>query len=294
MKNGRNKINEMITQKMIERINATGTLPWRKPWVSRDTRPQNLVSRKPYRGVNAFMLHMMGYAQPYFLTIKQANQLGGKIRKGEKSMPVVFWKFVEPDKASEDPDKQKGYAMLRYYHVFNVAQCEGIPERKIPKLVLPDREVCPIEEAERLIADMPNKPVIEYNRSYAAYNPLTDTVRVPPQEMFMSDASFFSTCFHELTHSVGHRSRLARKAVMDPVKFGSHEYSREELVAEMGAAFLCGHCGILPEVEDNSAAYLNSWLERLKADPSMLVSAGQQAQKAYDYIVAEKHEPVAA
>ncbi len=294
MKNGRNKINEMITQKMIERISATGTLPWRKPWVSRDARPQNLVSRKPYRGVNAFLLHMMGYAQPYFLTIKQANQLGGKIRKGEKSVPVIFWKFFEPDEANEDPEKQKGYAMLRYYHVFNVAQCEGIPERKIPKLILPDREICPIEEAERLIADMPNKPAIEYNRTYAAYNPLGDEVRMPSPELFLSDEAFYSTLFHELTHSTGHQSRLARKGITEINRFRSHEYSKEELVAEMGAAFLCGHCGILPEVQENSAAYLNCWLERLKADSSMLITAGQQAQKAYDYIVAEKFEPVTA
>lgn len=293
-KNARNKINEMITQKMVERISATGTLPWRKPWVSQDARPQNLMSRKPYRGVNAFLLHMMGYAQSYFLTMRQANQLGGKVRKGEHSMPVVFWKFVEPDETSNDPGKKRGYAMLRYYHVFNVAQCDGIPEGKVPKLEKPDREVNPIFEAERLIEDMPNKPEIEYNRTYAAYSPLADTVHMPPQDMFMSDESFFSTLFHELVHSSGHRSRLARKGIMEVNRFRSHEYSKEELVAEMGAAFLCGHCGILPQVQDNSAAYLNCWLERLKADPSMLITAGQQAQKAYDYILAEKLEPVVA
>ena len=293
MKNARNKINEMITQKMIERISATGTLPWRKPWVSQDARPQNLVSRKPYRGVNAFLLHMMGYAQPYFLTMKQANQLGAKIRKGEKSIPVVFWKFVEPDENKDDPE-QRGYAMLRYYHVFNVAQCEGLPEGKVPKLDKPNREVCPIAAAERLIEDMPNKPEIDYNHSYAAYSPLADAVHMPSPDMFLGDEGFYSTLFHELVHSTGHKSRLARKGVVDLNRFGSHEYSKEELVAEMGATFLCGHCGILPQVEDNSVAYLNGWLERLKADPSMLVSAGQQAQKAYDYIVAKTMEPAAA
>lgn len=293
MKNGRNKINEMITQKMIDRISATGSLPWRKPWVSQDARPQNLISRKPYRGVNAFLLHMMGYAQPYFLTIKQANQLGARIRKGEKAMPVIFWKFIEPDEQSDDPEK-KGYAMLRYYQVFNVAQCDGLPEGKIPKIEKPDREVCPIAEAERLIEDMPTSPRIEYDRSYAAYSPMADTVYMPTPDMFLGDEAFYSTLFHELTHSTGHKSRLARKGVTDLNRFGSHEYSKEELVAEMGAAFLCGHCGILPQVEDNSAAYLNGWLERLKADPSMLVTAGQQAQKAYDYIVAESMAPVAA
>jgi antirestriction protein ArdC len=117
---------------------------------------------------------------------------------------------------------------------------------------------------------------------------------MPSPEMFLSDEAFYSTLFHELTHSTGHESRLARKGITEVNRFRSHEYSKEELVAEMGAAFLCGHCGILPEVQDNSAAYLNCWLERLKADSSMLITAGQQAQKAYDYIVAEKFEPVAA
>lgn len=291
MKNGRNKINEMITERMIERIQATGELPWHKPWVSQHARPHNLISRKPYRGVNAFLLHMMGYAQPFFLTMKQVNGLGGRVRKGEKSMPVIFWKFVDADK--NDPES-KSYAMLRYYHVFNVAQCDGIKEGKVPELETPDREINPIADAERLIEDMPNKPAIKYGRSYAAYSPLGDEVRMPNPEMFLSDEAFYSTLFHELTHSTGHQSRLARKGITEINRFRSHEYSKEELVAEMGAAFLCGHCGILPEVQENSAAYLNCWLERLKADSSMLITAGQQAQKAYDYIVAEKLEPVTA
>lgn len=141
------KINEMITERMIERIQTTGELPWHKPWVSQDARPQNLISRKPYRGVNTFLLHMMGYAQPFFLTMKQVNGLGGHVRKGEKSMPVIFWKFVDADK--KDPES-KSYAILRYYHVFNVAQCDGIPEGKVPELETPDREINPITDAEQL------------------------------------------------------------------------------------------------------------------------------------------------
>lgn len=288
--NTKNKINEMITQRMIERIQATGSLPWRKPWVSSGARPQNLFSRKPYRGVNAFLLHMMGYAQPFFLTMKQANELGGRIRKGEKAVPVVFWKMVEHDAEKQPDEEQKSYVVLRYYHVFNVAQCDGLPEDKIPKLETPEREINPIEAAEQLVEEMPNRPDVKYGRSYAAYSPLGDEVRMPTPEMFLSDEAFYSTLFHELVHSTGHSSRLARKGVTELNRFGSHEYSKEELVAEMGAAFLCGHCGILPQVQDNSAAYMNCWLERLKADPSMLITAGQQAQKAYDYIVAEKPE----
>ncbi len=294
MKDGRNKINEMITQRMIERIQATGAIPWHKPWASQQARPQNLISRKPYRGVNAFLLHMMGYAQPFFLTMKQVNELGGRVRKGEKAVPVIFWKMVEHKAEEVSEEGQKAYIVLRYYQVFNVAQCDGIPEGKVPQLEAPDRETNPIAEAEQLVAGMPNRPEIKYGRSYAAYSPLGDEVRMPAPELFLSDEAFYSTLFHELTHSTGHQSRLARKGITDLNRFGSHEYSKEELVAEMGASFLCGHCGILPQVQDNSAAYLNCWLERLKADPSMLIQAGQQAQKAYDYIVAENPEPVTA
>ena len=159
MKNGRNKINEMITERMIERIQTTGELPWHKPWVSQDARPQNLISRKPYRGVNTFLLHMMGYAQPFFLTMKQVNGLGGHVRKGEKSMPVIFWKFVDADK--KDP-ASKSYAILRYYHVFNVAQCDGIPEGKVPDAGnAGSGEQLRLHDAEQLlVADMPNKPAI--------------------------------------------------------------------------------------------------------------------------------------
>jgi len=276
------KINTMITARLIERIEATATLPWKKPWTSVSQMPKNLITGKSYRGVNVFLLHALGYASPFFLSMKQVNAMGGRVRKGEKSCPVVFWRFVE---AKEDNPDQKGYALLRYFRVFNVAQCEGLPTGKVPEVEIPKREHKPLEIAEQLLRDMPNPPKIGYGRTLASYSPSLDTVSMPCPEWFTSREEFYGALWHECSHATGHASRVGRKAIMEPHGFGSHAYSQEELVAEMSAAFLCGWCGILLSTERNQAAYLKGWLKRLKADPSMLIKAGCQAQKAFDWII---------
>jgi antirestriction protein ArdC len=278
------KINEMITARLIERIEATGELPWKKPWTSISLMPRNLVTQKNYRGVNVFLLHMLGYASPFFLSMKQVNAMGGKVRKGEKSCPVVFWRFVE---AKEEADG-KGYAMLRYYRVFNVAQCEGLPEDKVPEIEIPKREHTPLEIAEQVVANIPNPPRISHARTLASYSPSMDTVSMPCPEWFTSGEEYYGALFHELAHATGHESRVGRKTITEPSGFGSHAYSQEELVAEMASAFLCGYTGILLCTEKNQAAYLRGWLERLKADPTLLVKAGGEAQKAFDYILNAK------
>ncbi|VGO14434.1 DNA primase TraC [Pontiella desulfatans] len=275
------KINQMITDRLVERIEATQELPWKKPWTSLSLMPKNLVTKKNYRGVNVFLLHMLGYSSPYFLSFKQVTALGGKVRKGEKSCPVVFWRFVE---AQEQDDPKKGYAFLRYYNVFNTEQCEGL-EGKVPVVEIPKREHTPLEIAEDLVKSMPNPPVIKHGCRQASYSPSLDLVSMPDPESFESGESYYSALWHEVGHSVGHASRIGRKAIMEPSGFGSHGYSQEELVAEMTAAFLCGYCGILMSTETNQAAYLKGWLERLKSDPTMLVKAGGEAQKAFDYIM---------
>jgi antirestriction protein ArdC len=284
MKTSRKDINQMITDRIIERIKITGLLPWKKPWKSPNEVPRSLITHKPYRGVNAFLLHAMGYASPCWLTMNQVNALGGKVRKGEHACPVVFWKFL--DEVADTPDTPgpaKRYALLRYYSVFNTEQCEGLPKDKLPSIVT-NEAFCRLDEAERLINEMPDPPTIRHDSRKASYSPQLDTVRMPPRACFHSEAGYYDAIFHELTHAVGHVKRLNRKGLMERQEFGSDEYSQEELVAEMGSAFLCGHCGILTETVDNTAAYLKHWLEKLKADPSLLVRAGSQAQKAYDYI----------
>ncbi|MDF7827045.1 zincin-like metallopeptidase domain-containing protein, partial [Pontiellaceae bacterium B12227] len=273
-------INAMITDRIISRINETQELPWKKPWTSMSLMPRNLVTKKNYRGVNVFLLHMLGYSSPYFLSFKQVTAMGGKVRKGEKSCPVVFWKFVEPEE-----EDQKAYAFLRYYNVFSVEQCEGLPEGKVPVVEVPKREHEPLEIADRLVTSMRNRPTIKYGCRNASYSPSQDLVKMPEPESFESGELFYGALWHELAHSVGHASRVGRKAIMEPNKFGSHAYSTEELVAEMTAAFLCGYCGILMSTETNQAAYLSGWLKRLKSDPTVLLKAGSEAQKSFEWIM---------
>ncbi len=284
MNTSRKDINQIITDRIIERIKTTGTLPWKKPWKSPDEVPRNLITGKPYRGANAFLLHAMGYSSPCWLTMNQVNSLGGKVRKGERACPVVFWKFFdETEEPTERKEPNKRYALLRYYSVFNTDQCEGLPAHKLP--VITTTPFCRLEEAERLIQEMPNPPEIRHDSRRASYSPQMDQIRMPPKAYFTTEAGYYDTIFHELTHSTGHERRLHRRDLMKMQPFSSDEYSLEELVAEMGSAFLCGHCGILPETEDNATAYLQHWLKALKADSSLLIKSANAAQKAYDFIL---------
>jgi antirestriction protein ArdC len=280
----------IITERILALLEQ-GTIPWQKPWATNgeDCMPRNLTSRKPYRGVNVFLLHAMSYASPYWLTFRQAQELGGNVRKGEKACPVVFWKWL--DLEGNEPDEKKRVPMLRYYSVFNVAQCEGIeasaPESK-------GREHSPIEAAERIVTTMPQKPVLQHGGTRACYLPAFDRVDMPRPETFQSPEAYYDTLFHELTHSTGHETRLNRKGVAGSEgewsAFGSTPYAKEELVAEMGGAFLCSHAGIVERTINNSAAYVAGWLERLRNDNRLVVQAAAQAQKAADYILGKQHQ----
>lgn len=285
----KNTVYDIITERVLGLLQQ-GKVPWHKPWVSRGSSfPKNLHSGKAYQGLNIFLLHAAEFASPYWLTFNQALERGGCVRKGEKAMPVVFWKWLEPD-AHQKAAGQKRIPMLRYYSVFNVEQCDGI---EYPKPEVKTFEFTPIEQAERIVAGMPKAPVIKIGGDKAFYRPSTDLVGMPPHDRFERPEGFYDTLFHELTHATGHESRLNRKGVADKgehSQFGSDPYAREELVAEMGAAFLCGTCGIVDRTIDNSAAYIGSWLERLKSDSKLVVTAAAQAQRAADYILDVKHE----
>jgi antirestriction protein ArdC len=259
--------------------------------------PRNLISKRDYRGVNVFLLHAMMFESPFWLTFNQAKELGGYVKKGERACPVVFWKRLQVDDSAE-PTGKKAVPFLRYYSVFNLAQCEEIPASAIPALGGSKREHSPITEAERIVSAMPRKPEVLHGGDRACYCPRPDRVDMPKPENFRSSADYYAVLFHELTHSTGHESRLNRKGVSGSdgewSAFGSTPYAREELVAEMGAAFLAGHAGIVERTINNSAAYVQSWLERLKDDRRLVVQAAAQAQKAADFILgrqwAEKPE----
>jgi antirestriction protein ArdC len=276
---------QVITDRIVGLL-ENGVIPWQKPWSGGQSLPQNLTSRKPYRGVNVFLLHAMCYQSPFWLTYKQAQELGGNVRRGEKACPVVFWKWLDVD--GTEGGERKRIPFLRYYSVFNVAQCEGITPH-IPESENFRRDHNPIEAGERMVSAMPHRPEIKHGLDRAFYSPAGDFVGMPSPSQFRTGEDYYSVLFHELTHSTGHETRLNRKGVSasdgEWSAFGSTPYAKEELVAEMGAAFLCGHAGIVERTLDNSAAYIKSWLNRLKDDPRLVVQASAQAQKAADFIL---------
>lgn len=272
---------QIITDRIIGLLEA-GTVPWRRPWKGGEQAPRNFVSRKAYRGINLFLLHAAGFASPFWLTFRQVQSLDGRVKKGEKSFPVVFWKVFEEQ---EDNGESKRVPFLRYHSVFNVAQCEGITVPAPPEV---NGAFQPIEKCDAVVAGMPCPPAILHGGARACYSPREDRVTMPEATMFESPAAYYTTLFHELTHATGHLSRLNRKEVTDPVQFGSNPYSREELVAEMGAAYLSGHCAILDTTIDQSASYIQNWLERLRDDRKLVIHAAAQAQKACDFILGEQ------
>ena len=277
-----NKVYKIITDQIVKKLES-GIIPWHRPWNGGEP-AMNLITKKPYHGINVFLLACSGYTSPYWLTFKQVQKLGGHVKKGEKSTIITFWSVKQKEKNNESEEtKTETYAVLRYYRVFNVEQCEGL-DGKVPEPKI--RDFQPIDEAERIVKAMPKAPAITHKEQRAYYSPMRDYVNMPLQGTFISDEEYYSALFHELTHSTGHESRLGRKSLTTLAGFGSHEYSKEELIAEMGSAYLCGHCGISQRVIDNQAAYIQGWLGRLRKDPKMVVWTASQAQKAADYILA--------
>jgi antirestriction protein ArdC len=276
---------EQITERIITLL-TQGTIPWQKPWKARTGLPRNFVSQKPYRGINVFLLLAMSYESPFWLTFRQALQLGGSVRKGEKSCPVVFWKQTTiEDKESGD---QQTIPLLRYYHVFNVAQCDGLTIGAEPV----EAPLNGIVKPDEIVAHMPQLPVIKHGMTRAFYSPREDYVGLPARERFEQTEGYYATLFHELVHATGHESRLNRASLTEKAGFGSNPYCKEELIAEMGAAFLCGHAEIAERTIDNSAAYLHGWLEQLRNDRTLIVQAAAQAQKAADFILGTFNEDV--
>jgi antirestriction protein ArdC len=271
---------EIITDKIIKQLES-GVAPWRRPWTCQP--PANLITQKEYRGLNVFTLASQGYPSRFWLTFNQTSKLGGKIRKGEKSSPVIFWSVGEEGETVTSDGKQDTSRrfLLRYYKVFNFAQTEGID---IPASLLKEtRTNDAISTCEQIIANMPNPPAFEQSHK-AWYSASSDVVGMPDRGLFHSSEEYYATQFHELAHSTGHAKRLHRENFDNPVAFGSDSYSKEELIAEMTAAMLCGIAGIEQSTLENSAAYLKTWIGRLKSDSRLIVSAASHAQKAADFI----------
>lgn len=288
MKTKKVSVYEVVTQRIVDFIEQNMELPWMKPWATVDNPQQNFHSKTMYKGINMLLTSMQGYSSPYWLTGLQVQSLKGAIKNGEKPTPILYWspkeKRSKDEEKQDDKDKKNIKFILRYYRVFNAEQIDGI---EFPKLELPTHEFNPIEEAERVIQNMPKCPKIKREGSSAFYSPFIDSITIPSPELFEGPEELYSTLFHELAHSTGHPTRLNRfKEEGDDHKFGSKTYSKEELVAEMSSAFVLNTLGINTRKSDiNSASYVKSWLKTLKDDPRMIVYASGKAEKAADYIM---------
>lgn len=292
-----NTVYKMVTDRVLEMINK-GVIPWNKPWSfsgkAENEQAINYVTRKPYSLINQWLLMEPGE----YLTFKQVVAAKGKIRKGAKARFVVFFTHVPFEKKNERTGETEiaTYPLLRYYNVFHIKDTEGV-ESKLQDPAEPDAPVADLpmcDEADSAIdayvAGQDGLKFIndrESDRAY--YSPAEDKVVVPMRKQFKDMAEYYSTAFHELTHSTLIESRCNRRTAGAVAFYGSHEYSREELVAEMGAAMLCSNFKVDTEKAfRNSVGYLQGWSAKLKGDPRAIVVAAGKAEKAVRYILGER------
>jgi antirestriction protein ArdC len=273
-----NEVYTIITDRIVSMLNE-GVCPWRRPWNRMNAFPSNFTTRKTYNGFNFFLLCTIGHEVPFYLTYRQASELGGNVRKGEQGLPITYWKLLKSEELNSKGEP-KTVPLLRYYTVFNASQIDGITFPKVESRTGSTFE--PLTEADAIVSNWRQGPKIEHGYNRACYCPTTDTLQMPSQTSFDSPEAYYSTLFHELGHSTGHESRLARKL---SGSFASESYSKEELVAEMTSAFLCARCGIDNSTLGQQAAYLAGWLKALKADPKLVICAAAQAQKAANLIL---------
>jgi len=279
---------QIVTDKIVKALER-GVVPWRKPWQTQEGPPCNAVSKRPYHGVNLLLLSLAHYQDHRWLTYKQAKELGGFVKPGESSSIAVFWKpwEVKDEERKDGEVQRRQVSVLRFYNLFNVVQCEdlGLPELVGDGRPEPER----IAAAELLVRNVPNSPRLHEGDKQACYYKIPDVVAVPALGSFVSADSYYNTLFHELAHATGHESRLNRPSL--GAIFGSRDYAREELIAELASAFCCAHLGLDNSLLENSAAYIDSWLKTLHDDPRAIVVAASQAQRAADYLQGQPVEP---
>jgi len=309
MKN-QNDVYARINDLVIEGLTKEG-MQWFKPWKGgQENAPFNLATKRYYNGFNIFMLNCVMRAEGYefnqWLTFKQVSAKGGKVVKGSKSTEVYFWqigyfdnktgKFVSPkevkninpnEKLADGKDRYRKTFSVKYYRVFNIAQCEGIEPMQTEK-VIEEVQNEPVEVAETLVknyVENQNGFEIKHGQSGAYYSPSRDYVNMPHLETFVDSDSYYKVLFHEIAHSTGHKSRLNRKSLTEVAHWGDNTYAKEELVAEISAMYLVGLLGLNPKSDDeNSQAYIKGWCKHLADKPSECVYAMQQATKVVEFI----------
>lgn len=282
------KICEMVAERVLEEL-KNGVVPWNQPWFGSD-RFVSHVNGKHYSLLNCMLLGKPGE----YATFNQISKEGGKVKKGTKAKFVVFWKMYQKEETDDSGEKKiKTIPVLRYSQVFNLNDCENVKKK-----YLNDDDTKFIHETVKDAEDVirgyseanPTLKIMRDERSNSAYyRPSEDLIQVPMMEQFEKVEEFYSTLFHEMTHSTGHWSRLGRfKEEGKVAAFGGEDYGKEELIAELGAAALCGKCGI--ETRDsfrNSAAYLKGWTDAIKGNPELIVAAAGKADKAVEFILGE-------
>lgn len=271
-------IYQEITDSIIKELEK-GAAPWVKPWNAPNSADKNIVSQRPYRGINRLITAMVsgikGYSNPAWASYKQWQDIGGQVRKDEKGTKVIFWsKATATDKATGE---SKEYAFAKAFSVFNIAQVDGID-------IIPTGDVIAdhvrIEACEKRISD--TGAVIKHGGDTACFIPSSDIIRMPELGTFQTPEHYYATAFHELTHWTSAKGRCDRD--LSKGRFGNADYAFEELVAELGAAFLCSQHGIKGDLRH--AGYIESWLKCLKDDPKAIFKASALAQSAADYILA--------
>ncbi len=295
---GKPDLYDEVTARIIAELEE-GRAPWAQPWGTSDAKaglglPENALTGRTYSGVNILILwhHVVraGFSTQTWLTYRQAQEMGGNVMKGERGVTAchadTFIPKAERERAARDGDEPGHVPFLKRFTLFNVEQCEGLPEDAyFCAAPLPQADIIP--HAERLIeatgAD------VRVGGTKAFYVPSEDFIRVPPQPAFSEQINYYRTCFHELGHWTGHKARLDRDLSHS---FGSKPYAREELVAEMASAFVCATLGITPTVRHTD--YIGSWLEVLKEDNRAIFRAASHASKAADFILAFRKDETKA
>lgn len=269
-----------ITNRIVQALEA-GTAPWVRPWTSTGHgcgAPRNGASGHRYKGINILLTTMSGYGDSRWYSYQQAQKLNGQVRRGEKGTRIVYWQFI--DKTVEDVEetspKTNRIPILKTYTVFNHEQIDWAGDHQAEDEVV-DPDVGH-EAASELVAS--SGAVIRHRGNMAAYSPTLDTIKLPKAEAFTDMSSYWATALHELTHWTGHGSRLDRKLIN---RFGSEAYAFEELVAELGSAFLCSNLGVEGHLQH--AEYISNWVKILKGDKHAIFTASRLATQAADYLV---------
>ena len=283
-------IRRQVTNKIVDALGA-GTPPWRKPWRNDRTNtgaPANVVSGTNYRGVNALLLDLSGCESRWWATYSQIQALGGRVRKGEQATRIVYWREVERVVATtaDGTEAVETFPLVKTYCVFNAAQADGLEEFQARSRAAVNFE--DFGPFEAIIAA--TGADIRHGGDRAFYHPGRDFIQMPSRESFESRAAYYGTLAHEACHWTGHEDRLDRP--MKNARFGDRAYSVEELVAEIGGAFLCTEVGVPQSDLSNQAAYLASWLAVLERDSTAIFTAAGQASRAVDYILSSsRHGP---